>query len=277
VQQLLRLDTHQLIEEFMIAVNEAVARQAAREELPFIYRVHEAPDPDRLERLREFLSGLGLDLPKNAHNSPRALQRLLGAVEGQPEEAVVSRLVLRSMKQARYSAARSGHFGLASQAYTHFTSPIRRYPDLVVHRIVRAAFFEQRPVPEALREQLHAAAARASLREREAMEAERDSVELKKLEFMERQLGDEFSGTVSGVASYGLFVLLDNVLAEGLVHVSELEDDYYHYLEDEHALVGEARRRRIRLGDRVSVQIVAVDREARKLDLRLIERAQLSN
>jgi len=271
VQQLLRLDTHQLIEEFMIAVNEAVARLATREGLPFIYRVHEAPDPDRFERLREFLSGLGLELPKNAHNSPRALQRLLGAVEGQPEEAIVSTLVLRSMKQARYSAFRSGHFGLASQAYTHFTSPIRRYPDLVVHRIVRAATFEQLAVPEALREQLDAAAARASLRERQAMEAERDSVELKKLEFMEHHLGDQFSGTVSGVTSYGLFVLLDNVLAEGLVHVSELEDDYYHYVEDEHALVGEARRRRIRLGDRVSVQVIAVDREARELDLRLID------
>lgn len=270
VQRVLRLDTHQLIEEFMILVNEAIAQLAARRGLPFIYRVHEAPDPDRFERLREFLIGLGLKLTKNAHRSPRALQRLLASVEGQPEEAIVSTLVLRSMKQARYSAVRDSHFGLGTRAYTHFTSPIRRYPDLVVHRIVRAAFLEQHPIPEDLSERLDTVAARASMREREAMEAERESVELKKLEFLERQLGDVFGGTVSGVTSYGLFVLLDEVLAEGLVHVSRLEDDYYHYLEDEHALVGEHSRRRLRLGDRVKVQVVSVDREARELDLMVV-------
>ncbi|UCC48798.1 MAG: ribonuclease R [Gemmatimonadota bacterium] len=271
VQQVLRLDTHQLIEEFMILVNEAVARLATRQGVPFIYRVHENPDPDRFEQLREFLTGLGLELAKNAYRSSRPLQRLLATVEGQPEEAIVSTLVLRSMKQARYSAARGSHFGLGTRAYSHFTSPIRRYPDLVVHRIVRAALLEQRPVPEDLSERLETVAAHASLRERRAMEAERESVEVKKLEFLERHLGDVFAGTVSGVTSYGLFVLLDNVLAEGLVHVSQLEDDYYRYLEDEHALVGEARRRRIRLGDRVNVQVVSVGREARELDLTLVD------
>jgi ribonuclease R len=271
IQRLLRLDTHRLIEEFMILVNESIARLAKQKKLPFIYRVHEPPDPDRLDRLREFVAGLGLKLPKNAHRSSRALQKLLLAVEGRPEEAVVSMLTLRSMKQARYSAEIKEHFGLGSRAYTHFTSPIRRYPDLVIHRIVRAALLEHRPVPESLNERLRAVALRASAREREAVEAERDSVDLKRLEFMERHLGDTFNGTISGVTPYGIFILLDDVLAEGLIHVSRLEDDYYHFVEEEYSLVGEVRRRRFRLGDRLAVQVVSVDKEARKLDLGLTE------
>jgi ribonuclease R len=267
IQQLLRLETHRLVEEFMILANETVARWARRKKLPFIYRVHETPDPDRLERLREFVAGLGLKLAKNAGQSSKALQKLLAQVEGRPIEGIVSTLVLRSMKQARYSAEREDHFGLGSRAYTHFTSPIRRYPDLAIHRIVRSALIEGRRANETLSEHLEDVARQASQRERQATEAERDSVELKRLEYMERHLGDEFEGTVSGVTSFGLFVLLDGVLAEGLVHVSQLEDDYYHFLEDEYALVGESRKRRFRLGDRVRVQVISVDREARKLDL----------
>lgn len=269
VQRILRLDTHRLIEEFMILVNESVAGAVEGRGVPFIYRVHEAPDPDRLERLREFVAGLGLRLARDAEHTPRALQRLLATVEGRPEEPVVSTLVLRSMKQARYSAERAGHFGLGSRAYAHFTSPIRRYPDLVAHRIVRLSLLEGRAVPEDLAGRLESVARRASARERQAMEAERESVELKKIEFLERHLGDVFAGTISGVASYGIFVLLDDVLAEGLVHVSQLADDYYHFLEDDYALVGEVRRRRLRLGDRVEVQVIKVDREARQIDLGL--------
>jgi ribonuclease R len=269
IHQLLRLDTHRLIEEFMILANESVARLARKRRLPFIYRVHEAPDPDRLERLREFVAGLGLKLPKTAHRSSRALQKLLQSVEGRPEESVVSTLVLRSMKQARYSAQLQEHFGLGSRAYTHFTSPIRRYPDLVVHRLVRAAFLKGERIPESMIEELDAIAQQSSNRERQAMEAERDSIELKRMEFMERHLGDEFEGTISGVTNFGLFVLLDDVLVEGLIHVSQLADDYYHYVEEEYALIGEHGRRVYRLGDRITVQVLAVDREARKLDLGL--------
>jgi ribonuclease R len=192
---------------------------------------------------------------------------LLAQVEGKPEESLVSTLVLRSMKQALYSADHKAHFGLGSLAYSHFTSPIRRYPDLAIHRIVRSALVEGKTVPAHLDEQLDAVARQASMRERQAMEAERESVELKKMEYMERHLGDEFSGTVSGVTSYGLFVMLDDVLAEGLVHVSQLEDDYYHFEEDQYALVGEVKKRRFRLGDRVKVQVMKVDREAGELDL----------
>ncbi len=271
VQRILRLDTHRLIEEFMILVNESVARSVESRGAPFIYRVHEAPDPDRLERLREFVAGLGLKLARDADRTPRALQRLLAKVEGRPEEPIVSTLVLRSMKQAHYSAERAGHFGLGSRAYSHFTSPIRRYPDLVAHRIVRLALLERRAVPEELADQLGAMARHSSARERQAMEAERESVELKKMEYLERHLGDVFDGTISGVTSYGMFVLLDDILAEGLVHVSQLADDYYHFLEDEYALVGEVKRRRFRLGDRVKVQAIKVDRAARELDLGLYE------
>jgi ribonuclease R len=277
IQRLLRLQTHQLIEEFMILVNESVARLAASRKLPFLYRIHEPPDPDRLERLREFLTGLGLGLAKNAARSPRALQKLLNSAEGRPEEAVVSSLVLRSMKQARYSAERKGHFGLASRAYTHFTSPIRRYPDLSIHRIVRTAILERKPIGETLGEHLVEVARRSSMREREAMEAERDSVELKKMEYMERHVGDEFEGTVSGVTAFGLFVLLDDVLAEGLLHVSQMADDYYHFIEEEYSLVGEVGRRRFRLGDRVQVAVLSVDRESRKLDLALSGDGRRSN
>ena len=269
IQELLKLETHRLIEEFMILVNESVAQEASRRKLPFIYRVHERPDPERIDRLREFVKGLGFQLAKNAVRSPKALQKLLSVADGRPEESVVSTLVLRSMKQARYSVEKKGHFGLASHGYTHFTSPIRRYPDLAIHRIVRAAMVEDVQVRETLADQLVEVARQSSQREREAMDAERDSVELKKLEYMERHIGDDFAGTITGVKAFGLFVLLDTVLVEGLVHVSQMADDYYHFIEEEYALVGEVRKRRFRLGDRVRVGVRAVDREERKLDLLL--------
>ena len=267
IQEMLRLESHRLIEEFMILANEAVAKMASRRDWPFMYRVHEAPDPSRLERLREFILGLGLQLRKDAHRTPRALQRLLQTVEGRPEEAVVSTLVLRSLKQARYQRENKGHFGLGSKAYAHFTSPIRRYPDLIVHRIIRAKLLGGRPLSGAQPEKMEKIADHASFQERRAMDAERDSVELKKMEYMERHVGDTFAGTIGGVTSYGLFVLLDDVLVEGLIHVSSLEDDYYHYEEEAYALVGESGRRRYRLGDRLEVRVLGVDRAARELDL----------
>lgn len=271
VQKLLRLETHQLIEELMILANESVTRLALERALPFIYRVHEPPDPDRLDRLREFVAGVGRQMPAGGAASPRALQKLLAEISGRPEEGVISTLVLRSMKQARYSSEREDHFGLASHAYTHFTSPIRRYPDLMVHRILRRALLEGGGVPQESEESLAGVAAHSSVRERQAMEAERESVDLKKMEYMERHLGDVFEATVSGAAPYGLFVLLDDVFVEGLLHVSQLVDDYYHFVEAEYALVGEVRRRRYRLGDRINVQVLSVDRESLKLDLGLAD------
>lgn len=268
IQRVLRLGTHRLIEEFMILANTTVAAEAARRRLAFIYRIHESPEPVSLEALREALQPFGLSVGKGAERSPKAFQKLLGEVRDRPEEALVNTLVLRSMKQARYSAKNEAHFALAAPHYAHFTSPIRRYPDLVVHRILTRALLDGERIPEAwAKDVLPAAAQRSSERERLAMEAERDSVELKKIEFLRRHLGDEFWGTISGVAAYGFFVLLDDVFADGLVRAHTLEDDYYHLIETEHALVGEHTGRRFRLGDRVRVRVDRVDPQAREVDL----------
>ena len=265
IQRVLRLETHRLIEDFMILANEVVDREAARLKLPFLHRVHEPPNADRMEQLRELLAGLGVRVPERP--APKDLQRAIGRFAGRPEESLVSTVVLRSMKRALYSEKPLGHFGLATDHYTHFTSPIRRYPDLVVHRLATRAMTDGERLPEALRtEYLPPVARRSSERERVAVEAERDSVDLKKVEFMRQHVGDVFEGTVSGVTSFGLFVLLDRWFVEGLVHMSSLEDDYYVFLEDQFTLLGEHTRRRFRLGDRLRVQVAGVDLEQRKID-----------
>ncbi|HEX6939632.1 MAG TPA: ribonuclease R [Longimicrobiales bacterium] len=272
IQRALRLESHRLIEDFMLLANETIARLALRARIPFLYRIHERPDADRMEQLRDFVATFGYRLARRAEPTPRELQLLLARVRGRPEENLISTVLLRSMKQARYSPDNDGHFGLAAKHYTHFTSPIRRYPDLVVHRLAGRAFIDGERPPESLRDEALPTIARlSSERERVAVEAERDSIDLKKVEFMERHLGDEFPGTISGVTTFGLFVLLDDYFVEGLVHVSSLEDDYYVFLEEQFALVGEHTRRRFQLGDPVRVRIAAVDREERKIDFVLAE------
>jgi ribonuclease R len=195
-------------------------------------------------------------------------------MEGTPQEQLVSTVTLRSMRQARYSPENLGHFGLASEAYAHFTSPIRRYPDLVVHRGLKRWLADPKAARRQSLEQLADVASTSSERERRAVQAERDSVDAMKVEFMERHLGDEFAGTISGVAAFGIFVLLDDFHVDGLVHVSSLTDDYYHYVETQHALVGRRRRRKYRLGDPVRVQVARVDREARRIDFELLAGGQ---
>lgn len=265
IRRVVRLEAHRLVEDFMILANEVVDRDASKRRLPFIHRVHEPPDPSRVEQLRTFLGGLGARVP--ADPTPKDLQKALDRFGGRPEEALVSTVVLRSMKQARYSEKPLGHFGLASENYTHFTSPIRRYPDLVVHRLVGRALVEGERVPDALRaDYLPGVARHTSQRERVAVEAERDSINLKKVEFMQRHIGEQFEGTVAGVTSFGLFVLLDRFFVEGLIHVSSLEDDYYVFIEEQFALVGEHTRRRFRLGDRARIRVASVDMERRQID-----------
>jgi ribonuclease R len=279
IQKIERLESHRLIEDFMLLANETIARRASQARLPFIYRIHERPDEVRLEQLKELVGTFGHRLSSKKTPSTKDLQTLLQKIKGRPEEKLVSTAVLRSMKQARYSAENLGHFGLAARHYTHFTSPIRRYPDLVAHRRSVRAFVEREkrtdhPNGEALVD----VARVSSERERIAVEAERDSIELKKVEFMQRHLGSDFFGTISGVAQFGVFVLLDDFYVEGLVHVSSLEDDFYTFYEEQYALVGEHSGRRFRLGDRVQVQVAQVNREERKLDFVLLEqldRAQL--
>jgi len=272
IQRRPRLESHRLIEDFMILANEVVAGDLEAHDLGGLYRIHESPAAEKVEQLRETLSHFGLEMPRRKALRPIDVQSVLRAVQGRVDETAVSTIVLRSMKKARYHVENLGHFGLASKAYLHFTSPIRRYPDLVVHRVVTAVLIDGGPEPYADRDVLESIAERSSARERAAEEAERASVALKKVEFMERHLGDTFTGSISGVVAFGFFVTLEAYWVEGLVHVSGLEDDFYHYREDQLALVGDRGRRRFRLGDRVEVQVARVDKEARHIDFALLRK-----
>jgi len=273
VRKVERLESHRLVEDFMILANEAVATACEAGGIPVLFRVHEAPVRERTDELAELLARFGLRLPRRKGGPrPSDVRHLLEAVRGKEEEALVSTVVLRSLQRARYDARNLGHFGLASKAYLHFTSPIRRYPDLVVHREVVRTLIDGRPPREWEEDELQSVAQRASERERAADEAERDSVALKKVEFMERHLGDELDGRITGVTAYGFFVTLDAYFVDGLVHVNTLHDDFYRLAEGTYALVGDLGRRRYRLGDRVRVQVVRVDREARHVDFLLVRK-----
>ncbi len=271
IQKFQQLDSHRLIEDFMLLANEIVAREGEKHRLPILFRIHEAPAKDRAEELREFLASVGQTLPRGPLEGS-TLQSVLDRVEGRPEQALVSTVILRSMQKARYSPENLGHFGLASPAYSHFTSPIRRYPDLVTHRVLAHTLVAGEKAPERWGgERLEEVAERSSEQERKAQKAERDSVEMKKIEFMSRHLGDDFVGTISGVTTFGLFVLLDDFFVDGLIHVSTLGDDFYRFIEEAYALVGDRSRRRFRLGDRVRVQVVRADKEERQVDFKLLE------
>jgi len=272
IRRVERLESHRLIEDFMILANEAVARACAARGLPVLYRVHEPPVKEKTDELVEFLQRLGLRLPRRKKLTPRDVQHLLATARGRPDEDLVSTVVLRSMQRARYDARNLGHFGLASSAYLHFTSPIRRYPDLVVHREVVRTLVSGAAPRERDPEELVRLGELTSAREQAADDAERDSVALKKVEFMERHLGDEFDGRISGVTAFGFFVTLDAYFVDGLVHVNSMHDDFYRFLEGSYALVGDRGRRRYRLGDRVRVQVVRVDKEARHVDFTLVKR-----
>ncbi|MBE7415823.1 MAG: ribonuclease R [Deltaproteobacteria bacterium] len=261
---------HRLIEEFMLSANRAVAEEFSSRGLPFLYRIHEEPGEDSIADFKEFLSAFGI---RFSHEGPKSFQAVLGKVEGRPEEKLVNHVLLRSMKQAVYSEENAGHFGLAFDDYTHFTSPIRRYPDLIVHRLLKL-LLRKKYGPEArerMETYLPSAAGHTSARERKAMEAEREIADLKKCQFMKDKVGDVYGGLVSGVTSFGFFVELKDWFVEGLVHVSMLADDYYIHDEKRHALVGERTKRAFRLGDEVTVKVAAVDLERRRIELVLDE------
>ncbi|MFQ5537894.1 MAG: ribonuclease R [Gemmatimonadota bacterium] len=272
IQKIERLEAHRLVEDFMILANEAIAQESAARGLPVLYRVHERPAREKAEELAEFLSRLGHRIPRKKTLRPRDVQRLLEAVRGRPEEDLVTGVVLRAMKRARYDPENLGHFGLASRAYLHFTSPIRRYPDLVVHREVVRSLVHGEPPREVDPAEMKHLAEHLSEREQSADEAERDSVAMKKVEFMERHLGDTFDGRITGVTAFGFFVTLDAYFVDGLVHVNSLEDDFYHFREEDFALVGNRGRRRFRLGDRVRVQVGRVNKEDRQIDFLLVKK-----
>jgi ribonuclease R len=264
---------HRIIEEFMLVANETVARHLDQHGVPTLYRIHEQPDPLRVEEFEEFTSTLGyhLGVPANAV-TPGDFQRLVERIHGKPEEKPIAFLLLRTMQKARYDPSNLGHFGLAASSYTHFTSPIRRYPDLVVHRTLRES---RRGMGEDRRdelvEDLPEIARHTSERERRADEAERELVQWKKVRFMADKVGDEFDGYITGVTAFGLFVELIEHFVEGMVHVSTMADDYYRFVERAHILRGENTGRVYRLGDRVTVQVIKVDMERRQIDLGLAE------
>jgi len=264
---------HRLIEEFMLLANETVAAHLEKREAPALFRVHEDPDPAKVELFEEFIGTLGYALSGSGEAiEPRAFQRLVDKIRGKPEEKPVAFLMLRTMQKARYDTANLGHFGLAAEAYTHFTSPIRRYPDLVVHRALRESrhgLSDERRAE--LADELPEAARHTSERERRASDAERELVQWKKVRFMADKVGDEFDGYITGVSAFGLYVELVEHFVEGMVHVSTMADDYYRFVERAHVLRGEKNGRVFRLGDRVNVQVIRVDMERRQIDLGLSE------
>lgn len=259
-----------IIEECMLIANETVAKHMDNKQLPFMYRVHEQPSEEKIERLNNLLAAFGLFVRQDEAGQikPMDVQRVLAKVEGRPEERIISTVALRSMQQARYSEQSLGHFGLAARYYTHFTSPIRRYPDLIVHRLLRETFATGSiPVErqEKLRSLLPEVADHSSERERLAIEAERETTDMKKIEYMADYVGEEFTGVISGVTAFGLFIELDNGV-EGLVHVSTMTNDFYEYVEEQFAMVGEHTQQKYRLGDEVEVLLVRANIEERNLD-----------
>jgi ribonuclease R len=263
-----------LIEEFMLAANETVAEHFHWMDVPFIHRIHEEPDQAKLQNFFEFVAGLGYVVKGTANDvHPQALQKVIDEVQGKPEEMIVSKLMLRSMKQARYDPQGIGHFGLATEFYTHFTSPIRRYPDLIVHRLIRTYLLEKhmdRQTIKKWKENLPEIARHTSEKERTAVDAERDTDDLKKAEYMQDHIGEEYTGVISSVTNFGLFVELENTV-EGLVHVSYLTDDYYHYDEQSHALIGERTANIYRIGDEVRVRVTSVNLDEHAVDFEMVK------
>lgn len=267
-----RLESHRLIEDFMLLANEATAREM--EKVPFLYRIHETPDPEKLSKLGRSLEAVGIQVPKGiSSGSPAALQKILQLAEGKPVQPMVHTLVLRSLQRAVYSPTNVGHFGLASRCYTHFTSPIRRYPDLVVHRRLKERL-QHKDTPQRQQhwaKELPKIAQHCSRRERAAVEAEREYLDLQRVRFMEKHVGSEFDGVVTGVTAFGLFVQLKDFFVEGLIHISNLAGDYYIFDEIRMQLRGKRNGRAFHMGQPVRVLIAAANTVKRQLDFELIE------
>ena len=264
----------EIIEDFMLMANETVAKEYCKGEYPFVYRTHENPDPERIEELLTLLHHQGIQIRKSGQEiTPKEIQEILESIQGLPNETMISRLTLRTMKQARYTTECSGHFGLAARYYCHFTSPIRRYPDLQIHRIIRDNIrgrLQREGKTEHYREILEEVARQSSVCERRAQEAERESDRLKKAEYMSYHLGEEFEGIISGVTAYGFYVELPNTI-EGLVHVTSLSDDYYAFDQESYELKGELTKKTYHLGQKVRIRVADADALKRTVDFTVIE------
>ena len=264
----------EIIEDFMLLTNETVAREYCKGEYPFVYRTHENPDPDKVEELLMLLHNQGIDVRKSGQEiTPKEIQEILESIQDLPNETMISRLTLRTMKQAKYTTECSGHFGLAARYYCHFTSPIRRYPDLQIHRIIRDNLrgrLTREGKTEHYREILEEVARQSSVCERRAQEAERESDKMKKAEYMSYHLGEEFDGIISGVTGYGLYVELGNTV-EGLVHITALKDDYYTFDQETHELRGELTKKVYHLGQKIRVRVADADAVKRSVDFTIAE------
>ncbi len=270
-----RYDSHRLIEEFMLAANVSVAKFALSNHLPILYRVHDKPDPDKIENFAETLKDLGYKFSFRGEITPKKLQRIVDAVEGKPEERLINELLLRTMKKAVYQPKNIGHFALGFPAYTHFTSPIRRYPDLLVHRIVKRFIgggLDKRYFDK-YRERLEKIGEICSERERLAEKVERESIKIKAIQYISQRIGNTYWGVISGIVRSGLFVKLDDIFVDGFIGFSALGDDYYVYDEQHHQAVGRKFGRTFRLGDRVEVMVSRADMERNEVDLLPVEAA----
>lgn len=264
--------SEQIIEEFMLIANETVAEHMFWKEAPFVYRVHEDPAPEKIEAFSEFIYNFGYHIKGLAEVHPKALQQLVEKIKGTREERIISTLMLRSLRKARYTSSNLGHFGLAAKYYCHFTSPIRRYPDLIIHRIIKEDIhgkLKGNRLSE-LHGKIEQMADHCSIRERVADEAERDVEDLKKAEFMLDKVGMEFEGIISSVTSFGMFVELETTV-EGLIRISNIDDDYYTFDEKHHVLIGERSKRTFRIGDMLKIRVDRVDLTNRTVDFALVE------
>ncbi len=270
----IREEGEMLIEDFMIAANETVATHIANMELPFIYRVHDVPNADKIEDFMTLVNILGYKLRGNIHDiTPKSMQNILDQLQDKPEFDILSSLLLRSMRKAEYSKENIGHFGLASRAYTHFTSPIRRFPDLTVHRLLKKYLVEQdmsMTTIQALDNQLVEIASHSSEREVAAVDAERDVDDMKMAEYMEDHIGEEYEGVIDTITNFGFFVQLPNLI-EGLVHVQSLKGDYYNYVPELLSMIGKSTKKTYRLGDKVRVKCVGASKENSMIDFEIVE------
>lgn len=273
IEKRVREDGEKLIEDFMIAANETVATHIYNMNLPFIYRVHDVPNAEKIDKFIRLVSIFGHKITgKFKDLTPISMQKLLSQLRDVPQYKILSSMLLRSMRKAVYQRENIGHFGLGSKCYTHFTSPIRRYPDLMVHRLLRKYLYEQKIDNETIdyyQANLDYITTQSSEREQAAVEAEREVMDMKMAEYMESHIGEEYEGTISGVENFGMFVELDNMI-EGLVHINSLKGDYFNLVEELLCLIGQNTKKRFTIGDRVKVKVVAASKEARTIDFELV-------